>query len=556
MKSQQYRTVTSTSNMQSTPPSVRHSGMFPASNPLPGVMVYPNSNNMQHIPPISPIPRSMSMSNFNRVPVSQMSIPLEGMGYIGPQTIPANIKLSPPLSPQTPNNMGISNKILSSCMPWINSCSNPNIVPLPPTISNPLFPDQLTQPSSSAHKQLQTHGVSPITHNLGFFCCGQTQTNKSMTPEFPGSQESNYSFTAANAKNSNIVTDKEKTKTLTLSDVENENRELREHLFKLGEAVHEYVASKNGSSSESQLIAVLSHQLSSVQQKLSENSATLGNICKDIQFTSNNELLNNIIQSVNNAMYKAKVVLQMIPNDGVIYSSLNDVVRILFSLEADMQKLDEAFKEKVTEGESNKNIISMIEQDNKHLTNRLKESNEQVKLLRERVITLTSSIEENDTTKLLTSSPMYQKLESEKIELEKKVADLETKSDDLRKSLNVAEKKLHDISHKQAVDALWPRSEFIRGGSNEDLVEMLRKIDPESKTLQSIAENLIQKTHNTQPNLFSLKEKVESLHSQNSDVGHLVRNDKIGDIQRDTIRMQLEQFKRLHYLNENIGKNT
>ncbi|OII75760.1 hypothetical protein cand_030050 [Cryptosporidium andersoni] len=552
MKSQQYRTVISTSNMQSTP-SVKHSGMFPASNPLPGVMVYPNSNNMQHVPPISPIPRSMSMSNFNRVPVGQMNIPLEGVGYIGPQTIPANIKLSPPLSPQTPNNIGINNKILSSCMPWINPC-NPTIVP-PPKISNPLYPDQLTQPDSSAHKQLQTYGVSPATHNLGFFCCGQTETNKSMTPEFPGSQESNYSFTAANAKNSYIVTDKEKTEISTLSDIENENRELREHLFKLGEAVHEYVTNKSDSSNESQLIAVLSRQLSSVQQKLSENSTIMGNICKDIKYTSNNELLNNIIQSVNNAMYKAKVVLQMIPNDGVIYSSLNDVVRILFSLEADIKKLDGAFKEKVTEGESNKNIISIIEQDNKHLTNRLKESNEQVKLLRERVITLTSTIEENNTTKFLTSSPIYQKLESEKVKLEKKVADLETKSDDLRKSLNIAEKRLHDISHKQSVDALWPRNESIRGGSNEDLVEMLKKIDPESKTLQSIAENLIQKTHNTQTNSFNLKEKLENLHSEDGDISHLVHNDKIGDIQRDTIRMQLEQFKRLHYLNENIGKN-
>lgn len=512
-----YSTPHSPNRSSQIPPNVQ-SQMFPRQVPIPrvGVMGKPPGLGTQLTPA-----QELMMSTFTAQNQSINGVPYPASSI--PQNL--NVPSSPMPSPEREQrNSGIGTKLLNSFIPWMGTCG--------------------AQPSVGQNTGLK----SPNSGGIGsVFCCAPEKSGI-MTPEFPGSHDSNFSF-------SNNAKDQFKGGVNpSNNDLEKENKELRESLFQLGEAVHDFV-SKNNPNNESQLIATLSKQLSTIHQRIGDIKYSVFPTENKIGIETKNDLVLNIVQTVNIIFGKIEVIASILNNDHSALVFVNEIQKSLFDIGTHLEKLDELYKSKGSELEAAKHVSIMMEEDNKHLSERLKDSNEQIRMLRERIIVLSTNIEDKSSPQAQTSSPLYKKLESEKFELERKIQSIEQQLEETKKALEVSQNKYNNLIKQESINAKWPNYELTKGRSHEDLVELLKKIDPESKALQSIAENMVKKDQNIftpQPNL---KDRVLNVQVQEKDIDFLKSDSTLGELHKDTIRMQLEQFQKLHLINENVNKN-
>ncbi|OII74069.1 uncharacterized protein cubi_02871 [Cryptosporidium ubiquitum] len=532
-------------------PARQNGPVFPGAAPRMGVYSTPHSpQRSSHIPPNIqsqmfprqvPIPRPGAMGNppglgTQLTPAQELMMStftaqnqsINGVSVPGPPiTQNLNVSPSPMPSPEREKyNTGIGTKLLNSFIPWMGTCG--------------------AQPSGG-----QNSGVkSPNSGGIGSILCCAPENTGITTPEFPSSHDSNFSF-------SNNVGDQFKGGVnSSKSDLEKENKELRESLFQLGEAVHDFVSKKDKPNNESQLIATLSKQLSTIHQKIGDIKYSVFPTNNKIGIETKNDLVLNIVQIVNVVFGKIEVIASILSNDHSALAFVNEIQKSLFEIGTHLEKLDELYKSKGSELESAKHVSIMMEEDNKHLSERLKDSNEQIRMLRERIIILSTNIEDKSSPQAQTSSPLYKKLESEKFELERKIESIEKQLAETKKALEISENKYNHMVKQESINAKWPNYDLIKGRSHEDLVQLLKKIDPESKALQSIAENMVKKDQNIftpQPNL---RERVLNVQVQEKDIDFLKSDSNLGEIHKDTIRMQLEQFQKLHLINENVNKNT
>ncbi|KAF7459024.1 coiled coil protein [Cryptosporidium felis] len=512
-----YSTPHSPQRSSNIPPNVQPQ-IFPGQMPIPRVGI-------GKVPGINPLTPVQEVIISSLTPQNQGAnlghAPTQNTGQGPGSTVSAPSQVP---SPKREASTGIGTKLLNSFIPWMGTCgANANSQP-----SNPKSPG--------------SGGIGSV------LCCGPENIGIT-TPEFPGSHDSNFSFSNNQANQANVGG---KLK----DDLEKENKELRESLFQLGEAVHEYVSKKNDPNNESQLIATLSRQLSTVHQKIGDLKYTVFPTNNKIGIETKNDLVLNIVKTVNIIFGKIEVLASILSNDqsGIVF--VNEIQKSLFEIGTHLEKLDELYKSKNSELESAKHVAIMMEEDNKHLSERLKDSNEQIRMLRERILILSANIEDNTSVQAQTSSPMYRKLENEKLMLEKKIESIEKELEQTKNSLEASENKYNHLVKQEMINSKWPDRYLTKGRSHEDLVELLKKIDPESKALQSIAENMVKKDQNLfvpQPNL---RDRVLNTQVKEKDIDFLRSEKNLGEIHKDTIRMQLEQFQKLHLINENVNKNT
>ncbi|KAK6590510.1 coiled coil [Cryptosporidium xiaoi] len=535
-----YSTPHSPQKSANLPPSIRPSP-FPrhVSVPIHGM------NTIQSLNHLTPT-QEFIVSNFtsqnggfgtNGETQGQGIHGVQGQQMLGPQQKPNQqgmpIQGSNVDSPERDQNRsGFGSKLINSFIPWIGTCG--------------------AQSQGQNFNNQNNKGQSGATPGTSISFCGPDIG--AMTPDFPSSHDSNYSF-------SNKV--RESVKHLgdiggngNSNELEKDNRELRKHLFELGEAVHEYISKMNDPNSESQLIAALTRQLCTIHQKIGDVKYSSFSGKERILINTDTEFVNNIVHSINSVFGKIELLSAAYSNDKSALMFINEMQKSLFEIGNQLEKFDSVYKNKCSEFDSAKNIANVVENDNKHLSERLRESNEQIKMLRERIIVLSTNIEDNNSIQSQTSSPMYKKLEREKQELERKVTEFEYQLQETKKSLEMSEKKYNNLVHEETIKAQWPKPELTKGRSHEDLIEILKTIDPDSKTLQSIAENLVKKDQNLSPPQPTLKDRVINLQVNNSELDHLANDKNIGELHKDTIRMQLEQFQKLHLLNENVNKNS
>ncbi|KAH8741622.1 hypothetical protein FG386_003596 [Cryptosporidium ryanae] len=462
---------------------------------------------------------------------------VQGQQILGPQQNPNQQGISIPGSnidspERDQNRPGFGSKLINSFIPWIGTCG--------------------TQPQGqSLNNQGNKVRTGAVPSPSLSFCSPDVGA---MTPEFPGSHDSNYSFSNKVRENSRYFGDT--TGNENSSELEKENKELRKNLFELGEAVHEYISKMNDPNSESQLIAALTKQLCTVHQKIGDVKYSSFSGKERILLDTGTEFVNNIVNSVNSIFGRIELLATAYGTDKSALMFINEIQKSLFEIGNQLEKFDLAYKTKCSEFESARSIANVVEEDNKHLSERLKESNEQIKMLRERIIVLSTNVEDNNSIQAQTSSPIYKKLEREKQELEKRVLEFERQLQETKKSLEISENRYNGLLHEESIKAQWPKPELTKGRSHEDLVEMLKTIDPDSKTLQSIAENLVKKDQNLSPPQPTLKDRVINLQINNNELEQLENDKNIGELHKDTIRMQLEQFQKLHLLNENVNKNS
>ncbi|KAH8582416.1 uncharacterized protein ELE39_001072 [Cryptosporidium sp. chipmunk genotype I] len=513
-----YSTPSSPQRSSNIPPSMQ-SHMFPRQVPIPraGVVGKPPGLGSQLTPA-----QELMMSTFTAQNQSMNSVPISMPSM--PQNL--NVPPSPIPSPEREQrNAGIGTKLINSFIPWMGTCG--------------------AQPSGGQNTAVK----SPNSSGIGSVFCCAPENSGIMTPEFPGSHDSNFSF-------SNNAREQHKGGANPLNnDLEKENKELRESLFQLGEAVHDFVSKKDNPNNESQLIATLSKQLSKIHQKIGDIKYSVFPTKNKIGIETKNGLVLSIVQTVNIIFGKIEVIASILNNDHSALVFVNEIQKSLFDIGTYLEKLDELYKSKGSELESAKHVSIMMEEDNKHLSERLKDSNEQIRMLRERIIVLSTNIEDKSSLQAQTSSPLYKKLESEKFELERKIESIEKQLEETKKALEVSQNKYNNLIKQESINAKWPNYELTKGRSHEDLVELLKKIDPESKALQSIAENMVKKDQNIftpQPNL---RDRVLNVQVQEKDIDFLKNDSTLGEIHKDTIRMQLEQFQKLHLINENVNKN-
>lgn len=495
------------------------SQMFPRQVPIPrvGVVGKPPNVGVQLTPT-----QELMMSSFTNQNQGTNAVPIPG-----PQ-MSHNLNATPspiPSPEREQRSAGIGTRLINSFIPWMGTCG--------------------AQPSGG-------QGSCPKSQNLGGIgpdlCC-VPEGSGIMTPEFPGSHDSNFSF-SNNAKGALKGGHPPK------NDLEKENKELRESLFQLGEAVHDFVSKKDNQNNESQLIATLSKQLSTIHQKIGDLKYSVFPTDKNIGIETKNEFVLNIVKIVNIIFGKIEVIASILSNDHSAIVFVSEIQKSLFDIGVHLEKLDELYKSKNSELESAKHVSIMMEEDNKHLSERLKDSNEQIRLLRERIILLSTNIEDKSSPQAQTASPLYKKLESEKLELERRVEAIEKQLDETKKALVNSENKYNNVVKQELVNAKWPNYDLVKGRSHEDLVELLKKIDPESKALQSIAENMVKKDRNTSAPQPTLRDRVLNVQVQEKDINFLKNDSGLSEIHKDTIRMQLEQFQKLHLINENVNKNT
>lgn len=514
-----YSTPHSPQRSSHIPPNMQ-SQMFPRQVPIPmaGVVGNPPGLGAQLTPA-----QELMMSTFTTQNQSINGVQIPGP----PMSQNLNISPSPIPSPEREkHNTGIGTKLINSFIPWMGTCG--------------------TQPSNG-----QNSGVkSPNSGGIGSVLCCAPDNTGVMTPEFPNSHDSNFSFSNNSGEKFKGGVNPSK------NDLEKENKELRESLFQLGEAVHDFVSKKNNQNNESQLIATLSKQLSTIHQRIGDIKYSIFPTNNKIGIETKNDLVLNIVQIVNVIFGKIEVIASILSNDHSALIFVNEIQKSLFEIGTHLEKLDELYKSKGSELESAKHVSIIMEEDNKHLSERLRDSNEQIRMLRERIIVLSTNIEDKSSPQAQTSSPLYKKLESEKFELEKRIEKIEKQLAETKKALENSENKYNHMVKQESIKAKWPNYDLIKGRSHEDLVELLKKIDPESKALQSIAENMVKKDQNIftpQPNL---RDRVLNIQVQEKDIDFLKDNSNLGEIHKDTIRMQLEQFQKLHLINENVNKNT
>ncbi|KAJ1608479.1 coiled coil-containing protein [Cryptosporidium canis] len=504
-------------------PAGMQSHVFPRQVPIPmtGMIGKPPNLGAQLTPA-----QELMMSTFTTQNQSTNNVPMPGPSLSHPLNAPPSpIPSSVPSPEREQRSTGIGTRLINSFIPWMGTCG--------------------AQPNggqNSGAKSQNSGGIGSV------LCCGSENAGI-MTPDFPGSHDSNFSF-------SNNVKGQLKAGNFPRNDLEKENKELRESLFQLGEAVHDFVSKKDDQNNESQLIAALSKQLSTIHQKIGDLKYSVFPTNNKIGIETSNELVLNIVQSVNIIFGKIEVIASILSNDHSAIVFVNEIQKSLFEIGSNLEKLDEVHKSKSSELESAKHVSIMIEEDNKHLSDRLKDSNEQIRMLRERIIVLSANIEDKSSPQAQTSSPLYKKLEGEKIELEKKVEAIERQLEETKKALQNSENKYNTMVKQELINSKWPNHDLIKGRSHEDLVDLLRKIDPESKALQSIAENIVKKDRNTFVPQPTLRDRVLNVQVRENDIDFLKNDSNLGEIHKDTIRMQLEQFQKLHLINENVNKNT